>query len=347
MELKTLRPFLPALATALLVNTVIAVVLSWQDGSASSFWINALYSHCIGLTIWACLAFAHTRLRLPLWLACLLAIPAGLSFGGLIASRLQGISGRTFGNHLLQQWPVWSGISILALLVNLWASMNRERLARTRAELAQHKAEQAAREREIERTLTQARLSLLQAQLEPHFVFNTLANLRSLIAHEPAAAQALLDRLSVWLRASLKAARSENTTLGAEFALIQAYLDIQVTRMGGRLAYALELPSELAELSLPPMLLQPLIENAIRHGIEPKPGPGRITVAAGREDGQLRLSVSDDGVGFGAADTAGTGVGLANLRERLAALYGEAACLTIESPPAGGVTVTLELGEKR
>ena len=177
-------------------------------------------------------------------------------------------------------------------------------------------------------------------------LFNTLANLRVLIALDPPRAQAMLDRLIAFLRATLEASRSGAHPLSAEFARLADYLALMQVRMGARLEVGLDLPPALAALPVPPLLLQPLVENAIKHGLEPKVEGGRLEVSARREGGRLLLAVRDSGVGLGAAPREdGTRFGLAQVRERLATLYGPAARLTLE-PAAdgeGGTLATIEL----
>jgi sensor histidine kinase YesM len=194
-----------------------------------------------------------------------------------------------------------------------------------------------------ERNAVEARLKLLQAQIEPHFLFNTLANLQALIAVDPRRAQAMLGHLDGYLRATLATTRNDRGTLAEEFALLRGYLEILAIRMGPRLAYELDLPEDLAAATVPPMLLQPLVENAIKHGLEPKVDGGRVRVAARAEGRVLVLTVEDTGLGFGAHATGGTGVGLPNVRERLAALYSSAASLDTGENPGGGLRVTLRL----
>jgi LytS/YehU family sensor histidine kinase len=194
-----------------------------------------------------------------------------------------------------------------------------------------------------ERGAAEARLKLLQAQIEPHFLFNTLANLQALIASDPQRAQLMLGHLDGYLRATLASTRNEQCTLADEFALLRGYLEILAIRMGARLAYSLELPPALAAAKLPPMLLQPLVENAIKHGLEPKLDGGKLRVAASAEGSQLVLVVEDSGPGFGAAATSGTGVGLLHVKQRLAAVYGGAAKAEIGESADGGVRIALRL----
>jgi hypothetical protein len=144
-------------------------------------------------------------------------------------------------------------------------------------------------------------------------------------------------------RATLTPSRRERSTLEEEFALLRGYLEVQAIRMGTRLKHTLELPAALAGASIPPMLLQPLVENAIRHGVEPKMDGGEVTVRAGAEQGRLVVTVSDTGVGWSSPGSSGTGVGLANVRERLAAAYGGQASMQVADQPGGGASVALRL----
>jgi LytS/YehU family sensor histidine kinase len=180
-----------------------------------------------------------------------------------------------------------------------------------------------------QRRAAEAQLKLLQSQLEPHMLFNTLANLRVLIGTDPERAQAMLDRLIAFLRATLAASRSGSHTLSDEFARVDDYLALIAVRMGTRLQVQLDLPAELRGRVVPALLLQPLVENSVRHGLEPKIAGGRIEVRARRDGDALELSVRDSGVGLGAAQTGGTQFGLQQVRERLVALFGGRASLTL------------------
>jgi sensor histidine kinase YesM len=193
----------------------------------------------------------------------------------------------------------------------------------------------------VEREATLANLRALQAQIEPHFLFNTLANVTSLIDREPATAKRMLDSFIRFLRASLAATRMEHTTLGDEAELIASFLQVIQVRMGNRLRYAVDVAPELASFTLPPMLLQPVVENAIRHGLEPKVEGGEVSFRARKADGSVVIEIVDSGVGF--ASTTRGGVGLANLRDRLKLLYGERATLAIGENPPAGTRVTVRL----
>lgn len=197
---------------------------------------------------------------------------------------------------------------------------------------------------EAHRHANEARLKLLETQLEPHMLFNTLANLRALIGADPQRAQQMLDHMIAYLRATLSASRSASHTLQAEFDRLRDYLELMSIRMGGRLSYELRLPPELAQHPVPALLLQSLVENSIQHGLEPKVEGGSIVVSARRDRDDLVLEVADTGVGPGGAGAPasnGTGFGIAHVRERLAALYGTAAQVDFSARAEGGARVTL------
>lgn len=205
---------------------------------------------------------------------------------------------------------------------------------KTRLERAEANSErERAKAVDLQRQAIDAQLRSLQAQIEPHFLFNTLANVVSLIDTAPDKARLMLERLIELLRASLAASRSERTTLGQETALIAAYLDILRIRMGERLSYTISVPPELLNVSIPPLSLQPLVENSIKHGLEPKLEGGSVHLSARAADGALQLDVEDDGLGF--SPHPGAGVGLANLRDRISSLYGARARLVIEELARG------------
>jgi LytS/YehU family sensor histidine kinase len=195
------------------------------------------------------------------------------------------------------------------------------------------------------RSAAENQLKLLEAQLEPHMLFNTLANLRVLIGSDPLRAQGMLDHLIAYLRATLAASRTGSHPLASEFERISDYLQLMQIRMGTRLHIQLDLPASLADAPLPPLLLQPLVENAIKHGLEPKVRGGRVHVAAKRGSGTLTLSVRDTGVGLDARPEHGARFGLQQVRERLATLYGAASHLELSpaTDDEGGTLVTVTL----
>lgn len=215
-----------------------------------------------------------------------------------------------------------------------------------RAQAERDAARAAAALAERERALARTELALLQAQVEPHFLWNTLAHLDHLIPHDPARATRLLHGLIAYLRAASAAGRDELPPLSAEFASVAAYLDLMQIRMGERLQVAMRLDPACADWPFPRLLLHTLVENAIKHGLEPLPGPGRLEITAEPDPdapGRLCLTVRDNGVGLQPAPaSAGSGLGLRNLRERLQAHYGDAARLRIAGQAGGGFTARIE-----
>jgi signal transduction histidine kinase len=318
---------LAILVPGLVLNTLIALglTLAGPHDLAS----NLVFSHCIGLAIWAAIEPVSRLLVCDIegqWRRLLLIVPVGVLLGYVGGSTLAS---------LLLGWPLdWHALASLRYLVlSLVAGT-----AGTYYFMSQHLL-RLARERHAAQQLhmAEARLQLLQAQLEPHMLFNTLANLRALISADPERATAMLDRLVDFLRATLSASRQTMHPLSAEFARLQDYLELMAVRMGPRLRYTLDLPAALADLPVPSLLLQPLVENAIRHGLEPQLAGGTIQVSARRSGQQVLLEVVDSGVGLPPAGTpaSGTGFGLALAREQLAAAYGPQSAIELIATSEG------------
>ncbi len=314
--------------------------------------IPARYSLAIGTLTWALIDFGRHLFPSTGEFGWPKGIPAiALPVGGIVLGYL--------GGTLLGDW--WCGYSS-------WESSGRAQLrisigitvmAGTAISyyfyLNGKSAWLQARMTEVHSQATEAQLRLLETQLEPHMLFNTLANLRMLIGTDPVRAQDMLDRMIAYLRATLSASRSTQHPLADEFQRLADYLELMAVRMGPRLAYTLDLPEALREVPVPPLLLQPLVENAIRHGLEPEVEGGHITVQARTQAGPkgrmlLVLQVSDTGAGLGAARPAastapGTSFGLTQVRERLATLHGEAGqfALAAHAPRGTSATITFPL----
>jgi signal transduction histidine kinase len=235
---------------------------------------------------------------------------------------------------------IWGHLAVgggFALLMWLVLVARSHILGQLRAQVEHERtrADDATRERQ----LVEAKLQNLQAQIEPHFLYNTLANVQHLIAHRPADAEAMLTGLIRYLRESLPKMRSTCSSLEQEFALAAAYLDIARIRLGGRLTVDVDLPGDLKTCPFPPLIIQTLVENALKHGVEPKVGPATIRIGASAREDEVCVWVADDGVGLGVVQ--GTGVGLRNTRERLAAIYGPEAALTLAPNTPNGVVATV------
>ena len=322
------------------------------------FWISLVYSLCIGnLTSmlvhvgrWT-LAWHQVRRSgrdasvaqrhgwpgwVPMSVVIVLAVAVAYPVGSQLAAWLTGTTAHLPDQHT---WRTWVGLFIISLIPAVAGTFyfrSKAHIAATEAELAQ-----------VGRHAAETELRLLQSQLEPHMMFNTLANLRALIGIDPAQAQTMLDHMIAWLRSTLMASRLEWHPLQAEFDHARDYLALMRIRMGERLSVTLTLPPALADTPVPPLLLQPLVENAIRHGLEPLRGAGTLTLQASADGDTLLLEVIDSGVGLDAAATPGTGFGLQQIRERLATLYGPDASLALQAVSPQGTRARLCLPRRR
>ena len=215
---------------------------------------------------------------------------------------------------------------------------------RVQAEVKAAAATETAESEQLKRQVVEARMAAMQAQVEPHFLFNTLASVDHLIETDPKRASQMQKNLIALLRASMPTMRENHPAahnLGREIAVIRPYLEILKVRMEERLQTVVDVPEGLLSAEFPSMMIQSLVENAIKHGLEPKPEGGTLTVRAEVQHGKLAVTVADTGVGFGNAATAGTGIGLANIRERLQLVYGGNASMTVAANTPSGTVVTL------
>jgi Histidine kinase len=224
---------------------------------------------------------------------------------------------------------------ILTIVAKIF--IDRARASMRMAELKRKEADFHSMSRQV----TEAKLQALQAQVEPHFLYNTLASVQALTEVDPAQANAMTGHLIQYLRNALPKMRESVSTVGQEIELVRAYLNILQMRMGKRLTFDITVPQSLLELPFPPLMVPSLVENAIKHGLEPQREGGSVVIGAQTQDGKLRVTVADTGRGFG--ESIGAGVGLTNIRERLAALYGDKAKLTLEENAPHGVIATIEV----
>jgi signal transduction histidine kinase len=323
---------------------------------AHLFWANFVITNLIGYLIHtALLAINYLTgdwpsratpwaFRLYFLVVVLLCVVLGILFGTALLEAKNPLAYL----HKKVMLPQSLALSLLVACLLYWIMMtNQQRfLAENRAAHASLRhAEQAA-------LLLKAQLQALQAQIEPHFLYNTLANVQGLIHSQPELASQMLERLIRFLRANLAASRAEQTTLGNEADLIADYLAVMALRMGPRLKWHIKLPDALRELPLAPMLLQPLVENAISHGLEPKVEGGTLTLDCQQDGATLLIRISDTGVGIDtgrqvptipSSQKPGGGVGLSNLRQRLQQLYGNTAHLALSENTPCGLCVTLSL----
>ncbi len=342
-DVKLKRNFWRWLAAYLAIGAAAAVVLRAIKPTIE--WHSALgvsYLLCFGLLLLGIAAwFRYSKFVGKKARRTFALLVVGMFAGGLTGAFIGALER---GQSLLDTPPekirlMLTTVSIVAVVIIVClGTVAYLRDRHVRAKLAALEAE-AERER-LARQGTQAELKLLQAQVEPHFLFNTLANLRVLIETEPSQAVVMLDHLIHYLRTSVPEIRAESSTVGREVDLARAYLEILRIRMGGALAIDASAPATLASKPFPPMMLLTLVENAIKHGIAPV-GSGSIRVAADESNGCLRMTVEDDGRGLGG--TIGNGVGLANVRERLRALFGDRARLSLSARSGGGTIAAIEV----
>jgi hypothetical protein len=324
--------------------------------SHGSFWINLVHSVCIGICCW--LAIDLGRMPLARWqhrhappgstteaqsqwpgwplmlVALVLGTIVGFSVGNELARWITGIASPGYYRGDWRQALALLIGSLVPGLVITYYFYSRETIAGKEAAI-----------QTAQRQAAEHQLKLLESQLEPHMLFNTLANLRVLIGMDPPRAQLMLDQLIAFLRATLNASRTSQHPLSAEFARLADYLALMKVRMGERLQAQFDLPAELAAAPVPALLLQPLVENCIKHGLEPFVAGGHIKVSAARDGNELVLCVRDTGAGLSDAHSDGTRFGLVQVRERLATLYGTRASLTLQNAldADGGTLATIRL----
>jgi sensor histidine kinase YesM len=342
--------FASDLGLMLVICSWTAVLMTLAAGRPQQLLNEFVISNCIGLIALlivdgARLLLRHDpvsepRWRLPFLILLVPAAPVAHYLGLYIGSAILGLDMPDLAHYLTV--PRFSMIlyTLLAIFALLGLILSRERMDRIKLE----RSEAHARAETVERQALQAQLRLLQAQIEPHMLFNTLANLQGLIAIDPQRAGQMLDQLIQYLRATLSVSRAETTSLGQEFAALDAYLGLMSVRMGARLAYRCVLPDALRMARLPTMLLQPLVENAVVHGLEPKVDGGMVTIEAARRGDLLEIAVRDTGLGLDdASPRSGGGVGLATTRERLQVLYGERAGVDLLPSAPHGTLARLTL----
>jgi sensor histidine kinase YesM len=348
--LRFVRRWLIRYAVIIVINTLIATVLAFGIRPEETFWQDFVFSQSIGLSMFTLIGIPRHALwgdgppskKLFPWIV-IGAVLIGVPLGQWIARTILCQNGNSAVPWRADSLRMSFIIAMLAALGATYFYWSRGKLAA----LQRQAALDALEREEAEKQVVRAQLMALQAQIEPHFLFNSLAHVDVLIARDPAGARRLLQHLIGFLRTSLSHARAEQCTLGQEFALLRAYLDIQALRFGSRLRFSLALDDAIANIVIPPMLIQPLVENAVVHGIEPAREGGEIALsarlAAHGEGERLVLEVRDTGVGFGNDGAKGSGLGLTHVRERLSRLFDGDARLTITETVPHGVTIIVEL----
>jgi sensor histidine kinase YesM len=340
------RTVLVNLLYTIVIDTFIAIFLTLTGifttaVTLKTFVIMLVISQCYGISIYVIIMLLFWTFKPQKGVSAVFIILLGTAFGILI--------GRLMAASILQQvlptfmW-VWKktflkeiGLWLVLLIVIYYFFYSKRHLKISKEIIQQERINRLSSEKEA----LEANLRLLQAQIEPHFLFNTLSNILSLLDTDLKKGKAMLMDLTRYLRTSLAKTRAEATTLGQEMEMIKAYLNIFKVRMEDRLRYRIDMPDNIKELPFPPMLVQPLVENAIKHGIEPKVKGGKVNIRARKNGDVLRLEISDTGSGLHEDGT--RGFGLSNVRERLQSLYGDRGQLILEENRPSGLKAIIEV----
>ena len=308
-----------ALSALLLTSTIFALTSAW-------FGPSRVKTGAKGVTLLIALALSG-------------AIVGGLGANIVRLNTLDGVA-----DQLVRQAPKILFIGLIAGVVYAVLMVSIVQYRRGQLQRRNQQLERQAQQERMGRQLADAKLKLMQAQVEPHFLFNTLASVQQLAEHKAPEAAQLTAQLITFLRAGLASLREDTTTLAREFRSIEAYLLIMKTRMHDRLAFELDLPPALGGIAMPPAMLISLVENAIKHGVEPHPDGGSISVMARVEDERLHLTIADTGLGPGSvSSSADGGFGLDNIRQRLRVLFAGRARLTVSANVPHGFVAVIDM----
>jgi two-component system, LytTR family, sensor kinase len=318
---------------------------TWRDGLGvlSDFWVSALLTPLFLFLAWRC---PLDRVR---WRRCLPRLLAAMAVFAALDDALCQMNRLALERVVGEMWlyPFWGQLwGQRSLSVYLHTIFNYMQI--TAVGWAVHYQREArmraVRTSRLEASLAEARLAMLRMQLQPHFLFNTLNSIAALMRRDVDAADRMIARLAELLRHSLDTTGRREVTLREELETLARYLEIEQTRFADRLTVQYEVEPETLDALVPGLILQPIVENAVRHGVAQRPSAGLVALAARRDDGQLVIAVSDDGPGLAASHGAATpGIGLANTRARLEQLYGLQHGLDIYDRPDGGTDVVLRL----
>lgn len=335
------REVLSDLSYTIILSALIAAFLTFLGITTKSFITNLIVSQSFGISICSMILFLLWVFKPEkmIWVASVVII--GILSGTLIGLQLGAfVLQHFFSISFHQPEKTLFQITIITITFGIILSyffISKSRLRVREEEFQQERIKRLSTEKEGLET----RMRLLQAQIEPHFLFNTLSNILSLIDTDQAKCKSMLVDLIHYMRTSLSRTFPDVITLDQEIDMIKAYLNIQKIRMGERLRFKIEIPDAVRHHPFPPMLLQPLVENAVKHGLEPKMEGEAIMIKAMEEGDLIRIEVMDTGLGFSSCDEAG--VGISNVRERLKLLYGEKGRLLLEENKPNGVRAIIEV----
>ena len=338
----TRRHVIRAFSYTAVFNTAIAIFLTFLE-FGGGFVDNFIMSQCIGMSICSCVLIVHFLFKFvsPFmqWIVIIVALTMGSIVGALLGTVVSGIGPSIF----FQKYSLIQMI-ILGLLFGSIISyffVSRETISATKTLVQEERIKRLTSEKKA----VESNLKLLQAQIEPHFLFNTLSNILSLLETDLEKGKCMMEDLIHYLRTSLSKTREDTTTIGQEMEMIRAYMNIFKVRMGDRLRYKVDVPDSINDIPFPPMLIQPLVENSIKHGLEPKIEGGEVFIHGEKNEEILRLEVADTGVGF--YEEGDPGTGLSNIRERLQSIYGDKGRLILEENRPCGLRAIIEVPNAR
>ncbi len=336
------RHVLRAFSYTAVFNTAIAIFLTFLE-FGGGFVDTFIISQCIGMSICSCVLIAHFLFKFVKPFMQLIIIIVALTIGSIVGVVLGTVVAGIGPSIFFQKYSLFQMV-ILGLLFGSIISyffVSRDTISATKALVQEERIKRLTSEKKA----VESNLKLLQAQIEPHFLFNTLSNILSLLETDLDKGKHMLEDLIHYLRTSLSKTRGDITTIGQEMEMIRAYMNIFKVRMGDRLRYKMDIPDNLKNLPFSPMLIQPLVENAIKHGLEPKIEGGEVSISGEKIGETLRLEIADTGVGF--YEESALGTGLSNIRERLQSLYGENGRLILEENRPCGLKAIIEVPHAR
>jgi sensor histidine kinase YesM len=337
----TLKHFLKDLAYIIIISVAVAVFLTLTGITEGPFAIVFIVSLSFGVSIFLIIHFLLWVFKPEKMTSVVFIVIIGI-FGGMLLGLQIGpfVVLRVFSVVLWQQEKSLFQTIVLTITIGSIASYFFYSKSRLRVSMEETQQERIKR-LSSEKQAIEANLRLLQAQIEPHFLFNTLSNILSLLDTDLKKGRSMLMDLTRYLRTTLPKTRGGTTTLGQEMEMIKAYLNILKVRMEDRLHYRIDVPDSIKDHTFPPMLIQPLVENAIKHGIEPKVEGGEVTIRARGNGDVLRVEITDTGTGLHEDGTGG--FGLSNVRERLQSLYGDRGRLILEENQPSGLKAIIEV----
>lgn len=320
-------------------NTLIAVFI-FMTAPGNVLLMNFIYSQCIGISIASAVAavvrfFRTTSLVLQI-IIITLAVITGAAAGVAVATLAAGLIAHALDLPAAPQDALRSffpnmlyGLLFGSVISYVFISLKKI-------------SDEKIRRLEVEKTAAVTEIRLLQSQMEPHFLFNTLSTILSLIDRDPEKAKGMLESFTLFLRASLVTARNETITLSQEMDVVKNYLDIFKVRMGDRLRYAIDIPDDLQGARVPPLIIQPLVENALKHGLEPSVSGGQLLVKGQRLGDIIRIVVADSGTGISETGH-GNGIGLDNIKKRLDLMYQGRGRMFFEETSPSGLKAVIEV----